>query len=750
MAADDVIRVALAGNPNSGKTSIFNALTGAHQRVGNYPGVTVERRDGSYEHEGRRHVVVDLPGTYSLTSWSPEERVAQEALVGHLLAPGGRPPAATGRSGRKAAEASLPDVVVVVVDSSCLDRSLVLLAQVVQTGANPVLCLNMSDEARAAGQELDLPGLATLLGFPVVETVGHRRIGIAALKDAIRAAVGRPARARERLVLGERLEAAQADVAAALAGTTADGPAVYWVAQKLILDEAPYVAAVRALGEPGASALAAAAAARSRLEAETGLDAALFVTEQYYGFVAGLLREVTRRTARADARVVSDRIDAVLVHRVLGLPIFLAVLYGIFWLTFSVGEIPMGWIEDGFAALGASVSGLWPEGSASPLRSLLVDGVIAGVGGVLVFLPNILLLFLGLAVLEDTGYMARAAFLMDRALHRFGLHGQSFVPLVTGFGCSIPGILATRTLRNERDRLVTMMVLPLMSCGARLPIWLLLVPAFFPPELRAPALWGIYVAGVLLALLLAVALRRTVLRGEDAPFVMELPPYRLPTARAALLKMAERGGIYARKAGTVILGLSVLLWAGSTWPRPDSFEVDAALASGRATLAAADPAAAVAAVTRVPPAGDAEVLTEEELAQRRAGESLAYSVVGRIGHVIEPALQPMGLDWKVGTALVGAFAAKEVFVSQMGIVYALGEVDETSDSLREALRERYPPLAGAALMLFLLVATPCMATFAVTRRESGSWRWAAFQFVGLTAVGYLLAVLVYQVGSLLA
>lgn len=738
MVEPSVVRVALAGNPNSGKTTIFNALTGAHQRVGNYPGVTVERRDGAYEYEGRRHTVVDLPGTYSLTSWSPEERIAQEALVGHLVAPAGR------------TREPLPDVVVVVVDSSCLDRSLVLLAQVMQTGANPVLCLNMADEARAAGQELELAKLQALLGFPVVESVGHRRVGITALKDAIRDAAAQPVAPQTRLVLGERLDAALAAVIAPLAGTAADGPARAWVAQKLLAGEDPYVAAVRALGAPGEAAIAAAAEARRRLEADTGQDAALFVTEQYYGFVDGLLREVTRRSARADARAVSDRIDGVLAHRLLGLPIFLAILYGIFWLTFTVGELPMGWIESGFAALGDAISGLWPEGSDSPLRSLLVDGVIGGVGGVLVFLPNILLLFFGLAFLEDTGYMARAAFLMDRALHRFGLHGQSFVPLVTGFGCSIPGILATRTLRNERDRLVTMLVLPLMSCGARLPIWLLLVPAFFPPELRAPALWGIYVAGVVLALGLAVALRRSLLRGEDAPFVMELPPYRLPTARAAIMKMFERGGIYVRKAGTVILGLSVLLWALSTWPKPDTFAVDLALADGRAVLAAADPASAVAAAETRTAAPGAEILTSAELEQRRAAEALEASAVGRLGRFMEPVIRPMGFDWRIGTALVGAFAAKEVFVSQMGIVYSLGEVDETSDGLRDTLRDRYPPLVGVSLMLFLLVATPCMATFAVTRRESGSWRWAAFQFVGLTAVGYVLATLVYQVGSLFA
>jgi len=634
---DRTVRVALAGNPNCGKTSLFNALTGARQHVGNYAGVTVEKRTGRYERGGRRYEVVDLPGTYSLTAWSPEERIAQDSL----------------RSGEH-------DVVVVVADSTNLKRGLVLLAQVLEAGSNVALALNMADEAAAAGQRLDLPELRRRLGIPVVETVGHRRRGVDALRRAIddAATSGPPA---ARVDLG-------------------------------------------GVGEPSADE-----------------DEALHLATAYARVVDRLLDGVVEQAARPDARALSDRIDRLLVDRVAGLPIFAAVMYGVFWLTFTLGEVPMGWLEAGFDWLAGLVDGLWPAGYDSPLRSLLVDGVIGGVGGVIVFLPNILLLFAGLALLEDSGYMARAAFLMDRVMHRFGLHGRSFLPLMTGFGCSVPGIMATRTLEHDRDRLTTMLVLPLMSCGARLPIWLLLIPAFFPSAWRAPVLWAIYATGIGVALLLAFVLRRSLLRGADAPFVMELPPYRLPALSGVGAKMVERGWLYLRKAGTVILAISVLMWLATSYPKPSAYQVDAEVAAGA-------------------------TLPEGELSRRRAAEDLHASAAGYVGRALEPALRPLGFDWRIATALVGAFAAKEVFVAQMGIVYAKGEVDETSDGLRAALRRDYSPAVGLSLVLFLLIATPCMATLAITRRESGSWRWAFLQLGGLTAVAWTVSLVVYQVG----
>jgi ferrous iron transport protein B len=705
------LRVALAGNPNCGKSSLFNALTGSHQHVGNYPGVTVEQRSGRLALGDLSAELIDLPGTYSLSSYTPEERVAQNELSRHL------------------------DVVVVVADSTNLKRNLVLLAQVMQLGANPVLCLNMADEARAAGQKLDVALMERLLGFPVVETAAKRGEGIDRLREAILRAREHPVR-NHRLVLGERLDRAIAAVKKKLPAESGGELSANWIATRLLVGDSEHLA--RTAGMPGGEeAIDEAGRQRARLEAETGLDVTLYYTERTFGFVDGLLRECMVQAPRADARALSDRIDSIVVHPLLGLPLFALVMYGLFWLTFAAGEAPMRWIDGCLGLLRAAISSLWAPGSQSLLRSLIVDGIIGGVGGVLVFLPNIVLLFLGLAFLEDTGYMARAAFLTDRAMHRFGLHGKSFIPIMTGLGCSVPGILATRTLENERDRLTTMLVLPLVPCGARLPIWMLLVPAFFPAALRAPALWSIYALGIGLALVVALLLRKSILEGEDAPFVMELPPYRLPTLRGAMSKVLERAWLYLRKAGTTILAVSILLWAATTFPRADSYRVDADLAAGRFAVEG------TAAPAGVP------TLSPSQIEASRASERLEASAAGHIGHALEPLFAPLGFDWKIVTAMLGAFAAKEVFVAQMGIIYAIGAGGAGSAGLRAALAHDYSPLAGVSLIVFLLIATPCVATIAATRRESGHWRWALLQLGGLTAIAYVLSLVVYQLGSLL-
>jgi ferrous iron transport protein B len=694
-------RIVLVGNPNSGKTSIFNALTGSRQNVGNYPGVTVEKKEGHYKLDGVDFTVLDLPGTYSLTCYSPEERITRKEIM--------NPP---------------PDVTVVVVDSTNLERNLYLLVQVMEMGANSVLCLNMSDEARKAGQRLNVDQMERLLGFPVVETIGHKRIGIDALREAIARAADERADPSGRLVLGDRLERSIAllePIVSRARWRSLFKPYPRYVAVKLLEGDLEAIAWIQDNCDDHEVVLKAAQDEAENLANDSGMHPGLYIADARYGFAAGLLRETRLNVMRGDARVISDKLDSVLCHKTLGLPFFFLAMYVIFWLTFSVGSYPMGWLEAGFEALGEGVNSLWPPGSGSAIRSLLVDGVIGGVGGVIVFLPNIMLLFLGLAFLEDTGYMARAAFLMDNLLHRFGLHGKSFIPMITGFGCTVPGIMATRTLENERDRLTTMLILPLMSCGARLPIYMLLIPAFFPDRMRAPMLWLIYLIGIVLAAGLARLLRSTILSGEDTPFVMELPPYRLPTLKAVLEKMWERGWVYVRKAGTIILTISILLWALSSFPAKESYDVDDRVTAG------AD-------------------LSDEEIEAARLSEDLRHSITGRIGTTIEPLLSPMGFDWRIGTALLGSFAAKEVFVSQMGIIMSLGETTESSTSLQDRLRGSYSSLQAFCLMLFLLIATPCMATVAVTRRESGRWKWAILQFGGLTLLAYALTVIVYQVG----
>jgi ferrous iron transport protein B len=403
----------------------------------------------------------------------------------------------------------------------------------------------------------------------------------------------------------------------------------------------------------------------------------------------------------------------VLINNILGLPIFLLLMYLVFVLTFKLGRYPMGWLELSFHWLSASIVAFWPTGSESWLRSLLVDGVIGGVGGVLVFLPNILILFLAIAVLEDSGYMARAAFVMDRVMHKIGLHGKSFIPMLIGLGCSVPAIMGTRILENRRNRLTTIMVIPLMSCGARLTIYGLIIPAFFPENLRGPVLWLIYLIGIVLAIVCIKILRLTVLKGETIPFVMELPPYRMPTLKSICIHMWQRGWMYLRKAGTIILGASVVLWAAMSYPKPAS-DVLANLGPDQAH--------------RV---------------------RLEHSVIGRLGRAIEPALKPLGFDWKIGTALIGAAVAKELFVAQLAITYAAGRADQGSQTLREKLQQDYTPLTGFCIMLFCLIYAPCVATVAMTRQETNSWAWALFQFLGLTALAYVVTFIVYQVGGLL-
>ena len=707
-------RIALAGQPNSGKTSLFNGMTGSTGHVGNYAGATVEKREGRYTFKGQPFDVLDLPGSYSLSSFSPEEKIAQREILENT-----------------------PDVVVVVVDSTSLTRGLVFFAQVAHTGVNTVLALNMADEAKASGQRLNIPLMSELLGCPVVETIARRRTGIDTLKSAIETAVHSPNRPRPP-VLGQRLGHALDAIEKTLVNTEFDTAHRAWTACRILNNDADTLAPIKKSGDSGKTILLTAERQRDKLREKTGEDVDVFIAERYFGFAHGLVTEVMQQRARSDSRAASDLVDRFLAHKILGLPVFIGVMYGIFWTTFTVGDIPMGWLETTFAAIGGFVGSHWPQTSYPSLRSLLLDGVIAGVGGVVVFLPNIVLLFLGLALLEDTGYMARAAFLMDQLMHRFGLHGKSFLPLLTGFGCSIPGIMATRTLENERDRLTTLLVLPLMSCGARLPIWMLLVPAFFPASMRTPALMTIYLTGALLALGLALLLRKTVFQGTEAPFVMELPPYRLPTIRGLGEKMTERSWLYLRKAGTVILAISMVMWFITSYPKPHPTASDSREPE-KNHLASVIPPQQPSNSDR-PPRGD----QNEE-----AMENLRASFAGQLGQMLEPILSPLGFDWRLATAMVGAFAAKEVFVAQMGIVHALGETDGESTSLRQHLADNYSPLVGISLILFLLIATPCMATVAVTKRETGKWKWALFQFGGLTVLAYIISLIVFQGGSLL-
>ncbi len=683
--------ILLAGNPNSGKTSLFNWIAGAHQHVGNYPGVTVEKKSARFARAGRTIEMVDLPGVYSLLAASPEEAIARDEILSE-------------RAG----------VVIQVIDATNLERNLHLTAQLTEMGVPLVFALNMSDEAAANGLEFDLELMSALLGGPVVPTNGSNGAGAAELLAAAQrtAAAGQPCTGR--VFYGLDVEASIAAVAERFEGDDA------------VSARRQAIALLDGLPDSRAPAAARDAAARetARLEKRGGRPLDVQLAEARYGFALGVATEAVRDASPHVRRARTLRLDNVLLHRVWGLPIFVFLMWGVFNLVFALGEPPMQGIESGLGWLSARLVAAWPAATAPLLRSLVVDGVIGGVGGVISFLPNILLLFLAIAFLEDTGYMARVAFLMDRVMHKMGLHGKSFIPMLIGLGCTVPAILATRTLEHKRDRFTTILVAPFVSCGARMTIYALLIPAFFAPRWRGWVLWGIYLTGILAAILVARLLRGTVFRGESAPFVMELPPYRMPTWRSVGIHMWDRAWMYLQKAGTVILAISILLWALGTFPRRTEFSRDYAAE----IAAAATPAAGAAAEAA------------------RQAEILEHTAIGRIGRAIEPAIRPLGFDWRVGTALVGAFAAKEVFVAQMGIVHSLGSADADSESLRQTLRARYTPLQGLAMMIFCLLSAPCVATIAATKRETNSWGWALGMLLGMTAIAWVATFVVYRLG----
>ena len=690
----NAIKIALAGNPNSGKSTIFNKLTGAKQTVGNFPGVTVERYEGRTRFEGRDVSVVDLPGVYSLASYSDEERVAAEFLKNET-----------------------PDVVVNVVDASNLERNLYLTLVLKEQNRPLVVGLNMIDVARRHGIDVDAAALSKELGVPVLQTVGNRGVGVQEiLAEAVRVA------------------------------------------------ESPS-ASVETSSAPACPSDAAKSCEHCGGECELAQTAADVARYKEIG-------RVCARCVKTDADAPesgSDKIDAILTHRFLGIPLFLAAMYLVFQLTFTLGSYPMDWIDAGFGALSDWVDGAMSEGVA---KSLIIDGIIGGVGGVLIFLPNILILFLAISILEDSGYMARAALLCDRWMRRVGLHGRSVVPALVGFGCTVPGIMAAKMLSDRKERLATMFVLPLFSCGARFPIYALLIPAFFPLEWQGLILWGIYLVGILLAAVVAKVMDVVFKNDEPAPFVIELPSYHCPTLGVVGVHTLERGWQYVKKAGTIIFAISVLLWALTTFPSLDAetvakFDAERAQIEENADKIRADAAAQLAATAESTETARpeenaqlaetaAEVAEEADpvadaLAAVDAAEgqaALERSYAGRVGRAIEPILRPMGFDWKIGTALIGAIAAKEVFVAQMGVVYSVGEADETSEPLAATLRANYSPLVGFCIMLFCLIATPCMATFAVMAKEAGSWKWAFAQWFGLTAIAWVLTTLVYQIGKM--
>lgn len=717
-ATGKILKVALAGNPNSGKTTLFNTLTGAHHKVGNYPGVTVERREGVRTRGQRQYRFVDLPGIYSLTAYSLDEVVARDFLLDEK-----------------------PDVIVDVLDSTNLERHLYLCLQFQELGIPVVGALNMSDEAEAKGITVDEKALSSVLGLPLVKTVGPRGSGVEELLDAIDSVVEGRQVSDRFIQYGEEVESRLAELDSLIRADEvfASRFPSRWLAVKLLEKDANAMDRLRAHSR-AAIIQGAALSATAWLEKHYGKDAEIVVSEQRYGYIRGAVRENVK-IVRKSSFSITESIDKVVMNPFLALPIFAAVLWSVFQITFLLGEYPMLWLEGFFGFLGSAIEAAMSEGF---LRSLLVDGIVGGVGGVFSFVPLIVILFFLLSILEDLGYMSRAAFATDKLLHTFGLHGQSIFPMMLGFGCSVPAIMAARTLKSPRDRIITILVIPFMSCGAKLPVYVLLAAAFFA-ENAANMVMLVYIVGVVLALLSALLLKNTILRGDPTPFVMELPPYRAPTARGVAWHVWDKSWQYIKKAGTVILASSVLIWAITTFPvwEPSDAELDALAAS-------LDAGAVTLGLSSGSPGQADESAREAGLEAAVAEASMAYSVAGRLGKFIEPAVEPLGFDWKVGVATVTGFAAKEVVVSTLGILYRVGTGEtEESESLRDALRNdaAWNPLVAFVLMLFMLIIPPCFASLATIRAELG-WKWLGFSSAYLLTVGWVVGFAVYQIGSL--
>lgn len=693
-ATDRTPIYAIVGNPNCGKTTLFNALTGLRQKVGNYPGVTVEKKVGTaYSQHGRAIQIVDLPGAYSLAARSPDEAVLRDVLLGRRE---DTPP---------------PDRIVCVVDASNLERNLYLVHQILDLGRPVIVALNMMDMAAEAGVKIDASALERALGVPVIPCEAVHGKGVLELRLAM-SRVELPL-AKHRWDVPGPIAPAVAELQASLVQNDARSPLVARAEALLLLTDFD---TVRVAGSKQLSARTHDILGQWRERwTKEGTDWSAVLIRSRYDAIAVLCEDVVLR-GRDQKPSVSDRIDAVLCHSVWGWLVFGALMAAVFFSIFSLAEYPMNWIDDNVAALGD-----WVKGAMAPgdLRDLVTGGIIAGVGGIVVFLPQILILFFFVGLLESTGYMARAAFLMDRPMSKVGLSGRSFIPLLSGYACAIPGIMATRTIENARDRLVTILVVPLMSCSARLPVYLLMIAMLLPAE-TVPA-WQksglmllMYALGTGGAFFFAWLFKRTLVKGGTPHMIMELPAYQPPRWKEIVRHMAERGWLFLKNAGTIILALSIVLWVLTTYPKH--------------------------------PNPDAT-----------ATEQIAQSFAGQAGHLLEPVIKPLGFDWRVGIGLITSFAAREVFVSSMGVIFGVEGAEEDTTPLREAMAQAhwpdgaplFTPLVCLTLMVFYVFAMQCMATLAVVKRETASWRWPLFQTFYLTGTAWLVCCLLYQAGRAL-
>ena len=682
------INVALVGNPNCGKTTLFNFASGSHERVGNYGGVTVDALESTFTQSEYAFNIVDLPGTYSITEYTPEELYVRRYIMNNT-----------------------PDVVINVIDASNLERNLYLTTQLIDMNIKVVIALNMSDELKKRGAVLDIAILGKMIGIPIIPTVASKGEGIKELFDKIIEVYEDkdPVVRHVHINYGQDLERAILNIQKLIKENViiTDRYSSRYLSIKLLEKDKATLDLIASVNNIELIKLQVETEIK-KLEKEYSEKSGTIITDAKYGFIAGALGE-TYLPGKGESHIKTRRIDWFLTHKYLGFPIFIFFMWLMFQVTFSAGKYPMHLIDTFVKWVGNVITNNMATG---PLRDLIVDGILGGAGGVLIFLPNILILFFFMSFMEDTGYMARASFIMDKLMHKIGLHGKSFIPLLMGFGCNVPAIMATRTLENRKDRILTMMIIPFMSCSARLPVYVLLISAFFP-NWQGLVLVSIYLIGVLLAILVALVLKKLVFAKEDVPFVMELPPYRIPTVRNTSLHMWHKGVQYIKKMGTVILLASIIIWALGYYP------------------------------------------------QKRASASTKEdSYIGQIGHFIEPAIRPLGFDWKVGVSLITGLAAKEIVISTMGVLYqpAAGDKIE-SYSLQNKLKEQvytsgklqgkpvFTPLTAYGFMLFILIYSPCIASIAAIKRES-DWKWATFSLVYSTALAWVVVFLTYNIGRL--
>ena len=712
------IQVALVGNPNSGKTTLFNYSSGSKEKVGNYAGVTVDSKIATYKQSGYTFSIADLPGTYSIKSYSPEEIYLRNFIF-----------------------ESKPDIIVNIIDASNLERNLYLTTQLIDMGVQLVIALNMYDELEKKGDQLDYDSLGKLLGVPVVPTVSSKGKGIRKLFDKIIEVYENrdPVVRHIHINYGEEIEnaicALQSRIKIEDNRSFTNIISARYLAIELLESDKNYSKGITNCVN-SSEIIEIARKEYGRLEKLYSDPVESVITDLRYGFISGALKETLKLNKEERARK-TKMIDNYLTDRYLGIPIFIAFMWLTFYTTFKLGEYPKHWMELGTEYLAGLLSSSIPEGI---VRDFLVEGIIGGVGGVIVFLPNIVILFLFISFMEDTGYMARAVFIMDKVMHKIGLHGKSFIPLFMGFGCNVPAIMATRIIESRRDRMITMLITPFMSCSARLPVYILFISAFFA-KYQGTVLFTLYLLGVIFAIVSALFLKKFFFKSQDIPFVMELPPYRVPTVRSVVKHVWFRTGLYLKKIGGVILIASVIVWVLTAFPRKVHFSRDYT-----GEIASVENSA----LSETEKAASIIHLKAEQKNERQAG-----SFIGMLGKAIEPVMRPLGFDWRLSVSILSGVAAKEVVVSTLGVIFqaegGTGEaslVDKIQSQKDSSGKALFSPLAAFSFMLFILTYFPCIGVVAAIRRESGSWKWAVFVVVYTTAIAWLLSFTVYQIGSL--